>query len=72
MSVSKISDRVDVETYFEGEKKAVAIAPGVWTNLPDGTELQDAVAGGALIGLCASIKAFERQNTDISRGGTCW
>jgi hypothetical protein len=67
VSVSKISSRVDVETYFEGEKKAVALAPGVWTNLPDGAELEDAVANEALIGLCASIDAFERQNPDICR-----
>ncbi|MEV4343525.1 hypothetical protein AB0J83_03465 [Actinoplanes sp. NPDC049596] len=70
--VSKISSRVDTDTYFKDEKKAVALAPGVWTNLPDGAELQDAVAGGALVGLCASITAFERKNPDISRGHTCW
>jgi hypothetical protein len=70
--VSQISSRVDRETYFEGEKRAVALAPGVWTNLPEGAELQDAVADGPFIGLCASIKAFERKNPGVSRGGTCW
>jgi hypothetical protein len=72
VSVSKISSRVDVDTYFKDERKAVALAPGVWTNLSDGAELQDAAAGGALVGLCASIEAFERQNPEISRGHTCW
>jgi hypothetical protein len=69
--VSEISPRVDTDTYFEGEKMAVQLAPGVWTNLSEGAELQDAVADGGLIGLCASIKAFERKNPQISRGGTC-
>ena len=72
VSTSKISPRVDVETYFKDEKRAVALAPGVWTNLPEGAELQDAATGGPLIGLCASVKAFQRKNPDVSRGGTCW
>lgn len=70
--VSKISSRVDTESYFKGEKRAVQLAPGVWTNLPEGAGLQDAVADGPLIGLCASVKAFERKNPDVSCGGTCW
>lgn len=70
--VSDISPRVNTDLYFEGEEKAVQLAPGVWTNLPEGAELQDAVADGSFIGLCASIAAFERRNPGISRGSTCW
>lgn len=54
-------------------KKAVAIAPGVWTELPPGAEMVDAIASGSLDGFCGSIKAYERKYTaGEEHGGTCW
>ena len=53
--------------------RAVAIAPGVWTPLPPGATVDDAVASETLDGFCASIKAYERQYLDGEElAGTCW
>jgi hypothetical protein len=56
-----------------GTTKAVQLAPGVWTPLQDGAEVQDAVSAEVLDGFCSSVKAFERQYRDgQTYGGACW
>jgi hypothetical protein len=47
-----------VETYFDGEKKAVALAPGVWTNLPNEAVGQGHIAGQAAKSSGAALAVF--------------
>ncbi|HEY2088520.1 MAG TPA: hypothetical protein VGH54_21195 [Mycobacterium sp.] len=72
VAVSSLPDQI--KSWYESDyTRAVAIAPGVWTALPAGATMQDAIAAGILDGFCASIKAYERKYLDgASAGGTCW
>lgn len=55
-----------------GNTKAVQLAPGGWTPLQDGAEVQDAVDAEVLDGFCSSVKAFERQyRQGRTYPGTC-
>jgi hypothetical protein len=52
-------------------KYAVAIAPGVWAELPQGASVADVARSGSLIGYCASIEAWEREYSVSGRSNTC-
>lgn len=73
VNVSSLPSQVRNWYKLSGDTKAVALAPGVWTPLPPGATVDDAVASGPLDGFCASIKAYERQYLGgEERGGACW
>lgn len=56
-----------------GTGQAVAIAEGVWAELPPGATADDAVNAKIFSGFCASKEAFEREYLDgESTAGTCW
>lgn len=56
-----------------GTGKAVAIAEGVWADLPPGATAEDAVQARVFSGFCASKEAFERDYLGgESTAGTCW
>lgn len=58
---------------IKGYTQAIQLAPGVWTPLPVGATVEDAVNAGVVDGFCASIKAFEREyRNGQSSAGTCW
>lgn len=52
--------------------QAVALAPGVWTELPPGADMESAIAAGIADGFCASIEAYERDYAKKDLAGTCW
>lgn len=52
--------------------EAVALAPGVWTELPPGADMESAIAAGIADGFCASIEAYERDYAKMDLAGTCW
>ena len=72
--VSTLPDQVRSWYQMSGQAQfAVAVAPGVWTELPPGATVQDAAMAGVLDGFCASIGAYERKYTPgEEHGGTCW
>jgi hypothetical protein len=70
--VSRLPDQVKYWLSLSDYKQAVQLAPGVWTPLPPGAEIQDAVNEGEFDGFCASIEAFTRKFDVPERGGTCW
>ena len=56
-----------------GTGQAVAVAEGVWAELPPGATAEDAVAAQVFSGFCASKEAFEREYLNgESTAGTCW
>src|SRR5690606_32141816 len=56
-----------------GTGQAVAVAPGVWGEVPPGATMEDVVNAGAFSGHCASIEAFAREyNGGQTPGGMCW
>lgn len=56
-----------------GETQAVAVADGVWAQLPPGATPEDAVNAMIFDGYCASKEAFEREYLGgQSTAGTCW
>lgn len=58
---------------MKGDTQAVQLAPGVWTPLPDGASVGDAVNSGVADGFCASVKAYERTYLGGQTvGGACW
>jgi hypothetical protein len=71
--VSKLPEQVRSWYRMSHYRKAVAVAPGVWTPLPPGASKMDAATSGVLDGFCASIKSYERKYLDgQSAGGACW
>jgi hypothetical protein len=73
VDVSSLPSQVRNWYKISGDTKAVALAPGVWTPLPPGATVEDAVASRSLDGFCASIKAYERQYLGgEDRPGACW
>lgn len=73
VKVSALPDQV--KSWYEmGDKKtAVAVAPGVWAELPPGATIEDAIGAGVFDGFCASKKAFERKYlAGEETAGTCW
>lgn len=63
-----------VKSWYEDEyDRAVAVAPGVWTPLPPGASMEDALATEAFDGFCGSIKAYGRKFRDgADLTSTCW
>lgn len=56
-----------------GTGQAVAVAEGVWADLPPGATAEDAVSAMVFSGFCASKEAFERDYlAGNSTAGTCW
>jgi hypothetical protein len=74
VSISSLPDEVRNWYQMSGQSEfAVAVAPGVWSELPPGASVMDAATAGVLDGFCASIDAYERQHTPgEEHGGTCW
>lgn len=73
VKVSSLPDQVRSWYEMSGHTKAVAVAPGVWTELPTGAEMQDALDVGVLDGFCGSVKAYERKfRGGEEMAGTCW
>ncbi|KAA1417075.1 hypothetical protein F0U44_18050 [Nocardioides humilatus] len=61
-----------INSEFEGQTFAVAVAPGVWTRLAPGTTVQEAADFGTFTGYCSSISAFEKKYKPEPRGNSCW
>ena len=61
-----------INSEYEGQTFAVAVAPGVWAALAPGTTVQDAADFGSFAGYCSSIKAFENKFKPEPRGSSCW
>ena len=73
VKVSSLPDQVRNWYEMSGQTKAVAVAPGVWTELPPGAEMQDALEAGGLDGFCGSVKAYERKFLGgEEKTGVCW
>lgn len=73
MKVSTLPAQVKNWYQMANITEAVAIAEGVWTKLPPGADMEDAVTAGSLDGFCASIKTYERTYLDgEEHGGACW
>jgi hypothetical protein len=71
--VSSLPDQVRNWYQMSHDKKAVAVAPGVWAEMSPGATMQDALDVGVLDGFCSSIKAYERKFRDgEDMAGTCW
>jgi hypothetical protein len=74
VAVSSLPDQV--RSWYQmggGAPNAVAIAPGVWTELPPGASKMDAAMAGIYDGFCASIDAYSRKFRDGEQfAGTCW
>ena len=74
----KVVDISDVPDYMrstiEGEK-AVAIAPGVWTDYVEGIDPVDLAVDGSPFGMCAAVSKWERTLVGAgfdTQGNTCW
>lgn len=66
---SKVPEHMRDEASGE---EVVAVAPGVWADLPPGTDIADA-ATSTLFGYCSSIKAYERMYTPGNEhSNSCW
>jgi hypothetical protein len=73
VSTAALPEQVQNWYQMQGVARAVAVAPGVWTPLAIGAEMQDALAAGQLDGFCSSIKAYERVYlSGAEASGTCW
>lgn len=73
VSVSSLPDQVRNWYQMSGNKEAVAVAPGVWAELPPGATTADVLKASVFDGFCASITAFERKYMDGAQtAGTCW
>lgn len=75
VNLSSLPDQVRhwYEADDDGTGKALAIAPGVWAQLPPGATPTDAVDAEVFDGFCASKKAYERQyRYGRETAGTCW
>lgn len=71
--VSTLPDQVRNWYEMSDIKKALAVAPGVWAEMPPGATVEDAMYAAVFDGFCASKKAFERKYLDgMETGGTCW
>lgn len=71
--VSSLPDKVRSWYERDNYKRAVAVAPGVWTPIPPGATVEDALASDTRDGFCGSIKAYERKYTPgVHHAGVCW
>ncbi|RZS68693.1 hypothetical protein EV187_1127 [Agromyces ramosus] len=70
--VSELPDQVRNWYEMSSLTQAVALAPGVWTELPPGADIQSAISAGVADGFCASIEAYERDYAKRDLAGTCW
>jgi hypothetical protein len=61
VQISSVPAQVRSDFLYTGHATAVALAPGVWTDLPPGASVRDALLDGSLHGFCASVKAYERR-----------
>lgn len=64
--ISSLPERMQTNAREANPNEAVALAPGVWTALPEGTTVEQAAAGGSPFGWCAAVKAYVAQT---GRGG---
>ena len=72
VAVAELPDQVSSWYERSGYTQAVALAPGVWTPLSPGADMQDAIAAGVADGFCASKQAYETDYAGRELGGTCW
>ena len=70
--VSELPDQVRNWYEMSSITQAVALAPGVWTELPPGADIEAAVTAGIADGFCASVEAYERDYAGKQLAGTCW
>jgi hypothetical protein len=63
-----------VRSWYQPDyRRAIAVAPGVWTPKAPGVTAKSALDAGVLDGFCGSIKAYERKFLHGQEfGGTCW
>lgn len=73
VTVSSLPNQVRNWMQMQGDTQAVALAPGVWTPLPTGASVADAVNSNVADGFCASVHDYE---TNYLGGqqmpGACW
>lgn len=73
VKVSTLPDQVKNWYEMGDNKTAVAVAPGVWAEMPPGATIEDAIGAAVFDGFCASKKAFERKYlAGEETAGTCW
>lgn len=73
VAVSSLPNQVRNWYEMGGHEEAVAVAEGVWAELPPGATPEDAVLTLVFDGFCASKTAFEREYLDgFETAGTCW
>lgn len=73
VKVSTLPDQVRSWYEMGDNKTAVAVAPGVWAELPPGATIEDAIGAAVFDGFCASKRAFERKYlAGEETAGTCW
>jgi hypothetical protein len=72
VAVAELPDQVRSWYEMSSLTQAVALAPGVWTPLPPGADIQAAIDTDVADGFCASIEAYERDYADSSLASTCW
>ncbi|MCD2443187.1 hypothetical protein LQ757_12965 [Agromyces sp. SYSU K20354] len=72
VQVSELPDQVRNWYEMGSHTEAVALAPGVWTELPPGADMESAIAAGIADGFCASVEAYERDYAKRDLAGTCW
>ena len=61
VQISSVPAPVRSDFLYTGHATAVQLGPGVWTDLPAGASVRDALLDGSLHGFCASVKAYERR-----------
>ena len=72
VAVAELPDQVRSWYEMSSHTQAVALAPGVWTPLPPGADIQAAIDSDVADGFCASVEAYERDFAKSSLAGTCW
>lgn len=69
--VAKAKVPVHMRDEASGDE-VVAVAPGVWADLPPGADIAEA-ATSTLFGYCSSIRAYERMYTPGNEhSNSCW
>lgn len=72
VAVSELPDQVRSWYEMGPSTEAVALAPGVWTELPPGADMQAAIDARIADGFCASVEAYKRDYAKSDLAGTCW
>lgn len=72
--ISSLPERA--RSLYQGDdagKFAVAIAPGVWSEMPPGMSILEVVVSKPLDGDCSAVDAYESEFKPGPKGiGTCW